>query len=163
MVEAAAFALMRRNTGLALDLISQAESIARGREEVVLMPGVYWKMRTFKMAHVGRADEAFAVLFSLSSIWRKRAVFHYLDILAAKAWLEMRENGKLTDETRQDLGLFEVLGLDGRRQLMVLQGFLFPLNDLSKQNPNRSGQGLFNEGSSPDTRLPPTNTRLHAQ
>jgi len=128
LLEAASFALMRRNTGLALDLISQMESVARGREEAVLMPGAYWKMRTFKMAHVGRVGEAFDTVSSIGSTWKRRSAFHYLDILAANAWLETRETGKLSAETRHDLGAFEALGLRGRRELLTLQGFLVASN-----------------------------------
>src|SRR5206468_3141257 len=50
LAEAASFALMRHNVALALDFITQMEAAGRGREEVVLMPGAYWKMRSFKMA-----------------------------------------------------------------------------------------------------------------
>ena len=124
LLEAASFALMRRNVGLALDMISQLESVARGREDAVLMPGAYWKMRTFKMAHIGRVDEAYHSVSCLGSTWKSRSVFHYLDILAAKAWLETRETGKLSAETRHDLGAFEAFGLRGRRELLTLQGFL---------------------------------------
>ncbi|HLZ46165.1 MAG TPA: hypothetical protein VKQ05_10860, partial [Gemmatimonadales bacterium] len=126
VTEAASFALARGNVALALDLIGQMESLARGREESVLMPGAYWKMRVFKMAHVERADEAYSTLLSQAARWKSRAVFHYLDILAAKAWLEVRINGTLSPETSQDLQLFELLGLRGRRQLLTLQGFLPP-------------------------------------
>ena len=138
-VEAASFALMSRNVGLALELISQMENLARGREKAVLMPGVYWKMRTFKMAHVGRTDEAYATISQQAASWRNRAIFHYLDILAAKSWLEMREAGELSAETRQDLGLFDTLGLTGRKKLLTLQGFLSPSNGstMSDSTPER--------------------------
>ena len=124
LLEAASFALMRRNIGLALDVISQMEGVARGREDAVLMPGAYWKMRTFKMAHMGHLDEAYHTVLSRGTTWKGRSVFHYLDILAAKAWLETRDTGQLNAETQRDLKAFETLGLRGRRELLTLQGFL---------------------------------------
>jgi tetratricopeptide (TPR) repeat protein len=167
-VEAASFALMRRNVGLALDLISQMENLARGREEAVLMPGVYWKMRTFKMAQVGRSDEAYATISSQASSWRNRAIFHYLDILAAKSWIEMRETGGLSAETRHDLGLFEELGLRGRKELMTLQGFLMPSSDSTM--PESIGARASGRPSShsaaplgTDARPTPTRPGLHTQ
>lgn len=88
------------------------------------MPGAYWKMRTFKMAHLGPENDAYATVSSKAAIWKQRAVFHYLDILAAKSWIEMRETGRISLETREDLRLFDELDLRGRKHLLTLQGFL---------------------------------------
>jgi tetratricopeptide (TPR) repeat protein len=148
LIEAASFALMRHNTGLALDFISQLESVARGREDAVLMPGVYWKMRTFKMAHTGRMDDALAALASQGSVWKRNAIFHYMDIVAARAWLETRERGVLTPETTRELRLFDDLDLRGRKQLLTLQGFLQPSANL----------GYFAKNS---TNTPDLPTSLH--
>jgi tetratricopeptide (TPR) repeat protein len=137
LIEAASFALMCHNVALALDLIGQMENLARGREDAVPMPGVYWRMRTLMMAHAGRAAEAYAALCSQGEIWKKNAIFHYLDIVVAKSWLELRETGTLTPETRQDLEIFETLGFRGRKQLMTLQGFLRPSDERSGA-PNRA-------------------------
>jgi tetratricopeptide (TPR) repeat protein len=126
LIEEACFALLRHNVGLALDLIGQIEHIARGREEVVQMPGVYWKMRTFRMAHIGQADEAYATISTLAATWKPRAVYHHLDMLAAKAWLEVQKSGKVRPETSRDLEIFNELGLTGRKELLTLQGFLLP-------------------------------------
>jgi len=77
-------------------------------------------------------DEAYDTVSSIGSTWKRRSVFHYLDILAAQAWLETRETGKLSAETRHDLGAFEALGLRGRRELLTLQGFLLASNGWSQ-------------------------------
>src|SRR6267378_4209980 len=169
LLEAASFALMRRNVGLALDLISQMESTARGREDAVLMPGAYWKMRTFKMAHVGLLDEAYSTISSHGSTWKSRSVFHYLDLLAAKAWLETRATGGLSAETRHDLATFEILGLRGRRELLTLQGFLQAANDSVLSNslaqpsapPKLATPAIQESGA--DIGLPRTRRGLHAQ
>jgi hypothetical protein len=126
LIEEACFALLRHNVSLALDLIGQMEHVARGREEVVQMPGAYWKMRTFRMAHIGQADEAYATISTLAATWKPRAVYHHLDMLAAKAWLEVQKSGKVRPETSRDLEIFNELGLTGRKELLTLQGFLLP-------------------------------------
>jgi len=126
LVETASFALIQRNLALALDLITQLEGISRGREDAVPMPGPYWKLKAFKMAQLGHSDEAYSIVSSLASEWKKTFVFHYLDMVASKAWLERREHGTITSETRDELEIFDRIGAKGRRELLALQGFLTP-------------------------------------
>jgi hypothetical protein len=47
----------------------------------------------------------------------------YLDILAAKAWLETW-TGQLAETTECELAIFERIGASGRRALLAAQGFL---------------------------------------
>jgi DNA-binding SARP family transcriptional activator/tetratricopeptide (TPR) repeat protein len=123
-VETAAFALIQRNIGLALDLIAQLEAIARGREDALPMPGSYWKLIAFRKAHLGQADEAYALARSLANRWKETYVLHYLDMVATIAWLECRENGHITEQTKSELGVFDILGSTGKKSLLTLQGFL---------------------------------------
>ncbi|MEX2157627.1 MAG: AAA family ATPase [Gemmatimonadales bacterium] len=125
-LEAASFALIQRNVALGLDLIAQLEGIVRGREDAVPMPGPYWKLKSFRMAQLGRSEEAYSIVSSLASRWRNNCVFHYLDIIATKAWLEHREEGGMKSETRDELGTFDLIGALGRKELLTLQGFLSP-------------------------------------
>ena len=165
LIESASFALIQRNVGLALDLIAQMESVARGREDALLMPGVYWKMQTFRLAQLGRTAEAYEIVSSQGAIWRTRAVFHYLDILGARAWLEVREEGRLRAETRQELEIFEALGLRGRKELLILQGFLQP-GDSGTSNPaaeKRQTTPHPTSGPSGTDGFPTSRGRLHAQ
>jgi tetratricopeptide (TPR) repeat protein len=129
-VEAASFALVQRNYALALDLIAQLETITRGREDAVPMPGPYWKLRVFRMAHLGQSSEAQGVLRSFATRLQTTCPFHYLDILAAKAWLEARQDGRLSVQTEEELGVFESIGATGRRALLTCQGFLPPVTSL---------------------------------
>ena len=138
LLEASSFALMRRNIGLALDFISQIESATREREDAVLMPGAYWKMRMFKMAHLGQENEALVSITSLVAVWETKAPFHYLDLLAAKAWLERRLDGEVSASTRRALHVFDVLGLRGRKELLTLQGFLESAGSISEPATARS-------------------------
>ena len=124
--EASSFALIQGNLGLAMDLISQLEGVAREREIAIPMAGTYWKLRAFKMAQLGRWDEAYATVSSLAQSWRNSMVFSYLDMVAVKAWLERMQEGKPKPETTQDLEIFARLGAVGKRQLLSLQGFLEP-------------------------------------
>jgi len=124
LVESASFALIQRNLSLAMDLIDQLETIARGREDALPMPGPYWKLVAFRRAHLGRSDEAYNLVRSLADQWKATYVIHYLDMLATMAWLEHREKGQITKETAVELGVFDVIGSRGKRALLTLQGFL---------------------------------------
>ena len=127
----AAFSLIRGNIGLALDLIGQLEVICRGKERAVPIPGAYWKLRIFREAHLGSVEEAHRVAQSTTKQFREVCPIHYLDVLAAKAWLEIRTNGENTPETLKELGIFEEVGAPGRKALLTAQGFL-PAGRLTK-------------------------------
>jgi len=126
----AAFSLIRGNIGLALDLIGQLEVISRGKERAVPIPGGYWKLRIFREAHLGSLEEAHRLAQSSTKQFREVCPIHYLDVLAAKAWLEIRTNGENTPETLQELRVFEEVGAPGRKRLLTAQGFL-----LAARNP----------------------------
>jgi len=123
-VEAASFALIQRNKALALDLIAQLETVARGRENVVPMPGPYWKLTVFRKEVLGRSEEAHSIIRSCEERWKTVCPFHYLDIVAARAWLERYENGTVSEQTWKDLELFEDMKAIGRRALFASQGFI---------------------------------------
>jgi len=125
LVEAASFALVQRNNALALDLIAQLDTLAKGRENAVPMPGPFWKLKIFREFHRGNEEEAHRIIAEFSTPWRKRCPFHYLDILAARAWLE-RQLGQFSEQTESELKLFDRFGANGRRALFTMQGFLTP-------------------------------------
>jgi len=135
LVETAAFALIQGNVGLALELIGQLEEIARDREEAVPMQGPYWKLRVFREAHLGHLQEAQRISASVSARFRATCPLHYLDLLAARAWLETWKSGQLTSETANDLGIFEETGAVGRKALLTAQGFLTPVCSLKPSKP----------------------------
>jgi len=125
-VEAASFALVQRNCALALDLIAQLEVLVRDRENAVPMPGPYWKLKIFRKVQFGHTDEARAIVRSFSERWKQTCPYHYLDILAVKAWMEWTEQGRLTEGTEADLRIFDEMEAVGRRTLLGLQGFFQP-------------------------------------
>ena len=88
------------------------------------MPGTYWKLRTFKMAMLGHLSAAYDTVLAMAEKWRTTMVFAYLDMLATKAWLERLQYGATKNETRIELPVFERLGAKGKKELLVLQGFL---------------------------------------
>ena len=144
LVEAASFALMRRNIALGLDLIAQLETVARGREDAVPMPGAYWKMKVFRMAQVGRTDEAYSIASALASRWTHTILVHRLDMVAAKAWLERREEHEVRPATNEELEAFGQLKASGKKELLTLQGFLLasdhcglPINQTKTRTPQR--------------------------
>ncbi len=155
LVVNAAFSLIRGNIGLALDLIGQLEAVSRGREGAVPIPGAYWKLRILKEAHVGSVEEAHRLVQSRTELFRDGCLIHYLDVLAAKAWLEIRVNGENTPETLRDLCIFEQVGAVGKRELLTAQGFLRPLPSFESSDDYALRPTASNPKSS---RLPATQT-----
>ncbi len=122
----ASFALMQGNTALALDIIGQLEGLTRGREEAVPIPGSYWKFKIYKEAQLGGLEDAWRLVSKSSELFKEGCPLNYFDVLAAKAWLEVRMHGKYGNETIRDLAKFEEVGAIGRKALLISQGFLDP-------------------------------------
>jgi hypothetical protein len=125
-VEAAAFALTQGNMSLALNTIEELERLALDREEAVPMPGPFWKLKLFRAAHLGGADKALSVAASLGEQFKKTCPYHYLDILAVRAWLERQHAGGVSESTTRELGFFDKVGAPGKKALLTAQGFLTP-------------------------------------
>jgi DNA-binding SARP family transcriptional activator len=128
----AAFALIQGNTSLALECIDRLEAVARGREEAVPIPGSYWKLRIFKAAHLGSPEEANRLVRLAVALFRNSCPMYYLDVLAAKTWLESRTQGGNSSETLKELSIFDEVGAVGRRALLTAQGFLRPAPSLDQ-------------------------------
>lgn len=120
----AALALVQGNLNLALDLISQVEALARGREDAFPQPGPLWKLKLFRAAHLGSAEEALVSASQLCEQLRTKCPFDYLDVLAVKAWLERRVFGRQTEQTNVELEMFGTLKVPGKKALLTAQGFL---------------------------------------
>ena len=124
LVQAAAFAIILGNVGLALDTIAQIEALARGREDAFPMPGPYWKLKFYRAAHLGGAEVALRMATSVGESLRVKCPFYYLDVLAARAWLERQVFARQTEYTESELKLFATLQVPGKKALLVSQGFL---------------------------------------
>jgi len=77
---------------------------------------------------MGRMEEAHQLVRKSTVLLRDHCPLFYFDVLAAKAWLEIRAHGHYGPETVRELGAFEEIGAGGRRALLIAQGFLSPSN-----------------------------------
>jgi len=141
LLVSAAFELIRGNTALALDIIEDMEAVARDRDDAVPIPGAYWKLRIFRSAHLGSKADTTEFVRASTELLRKKSPYHYLDVLAARSWLERRETGKNTPETMRELRMFDELGAIGKRALLTAQRFLTPLLEHDLQATQVSGLG----------------------
>ena len=138
LVMNAAFELVRGNTALVMDIIADAEEIARGREDANPIPGPYWKLKIFRSAQLGNLGEAWRMVEAGTSMFRISCPLQYFDVLAAKAWLEIRTEGKNSPQTLGELRMFEEVGASGKRALLTAQGFLKSLPSLGSKDGSAS-------------------------
>jgi tetratricopeptide (TPR) repeat protein len=150
LVVSAAFELTRGNISLALDIIRDVEAVARGREEANPIPGPYWKLRIFKSAHLVSTDEAWRMVEQSTAMFRANSPLQYLDILAAKTWLEVLTRGENSETTLRELDLFDSVGALGRKALLTAQGFLKPWPSPESSD----GSGLASMAPSPSSQTP---------
>jgi tetratricopeptide (TPR) repeat protein len=123
LAESANMALVMQNLTLALDLIRSLETAAAEREGAIPDQGMYQKLRIFRLAHAVSLDEARAAAKIQRDRFRGRHPVHYLNVLAASAWVERRNEGKLADDTKEDLRLFDDWGAAGLKRVLSAQGF----------------------------------------
>lgn len=126
LIAVATFALTQGNVALALDVIAQMENWARGREEAFPLPGSFWKLKLYRQAHLGQDEAVLRNASRIADDLQAKCPFYYLDVLAAKAWLERRLLGGHTTQTDTELEAFTRLGMPGKRALLTAQGFLLP-------------------------------------
>jgi tetratricopeptide (TPR) repeat protein len=117
-------ALGRGNEKEALDLIGAAEQYSLGRERAISPPVGIGLLKIFKAAHVGEPTEALKIALSMRRRYQDGHPLLFLDATAGVAWLEAMITGKLSDQTRSDLAMFEALGVKGRRLEFVQAGFI---------------------------------------
>ena len=124
LCESANLTLIAGNTSLALDIIASAEGVAAGRESAVPEPAVFARLRAFRAAHLGGTDSAAPIVEQALDRFRGRHLLYFLEVLAAKAWLERTTTGKYVSETATDLQLFDRLGAHGLKARLAAAGFL---------------------------------------
>ena len=88
------------------------------------MPGPYWKLKFYRAAHLGGVEVALRMATSVGESLRVKCPFYYLDVLAARAWLERQVFARQTEHTESELKLFATLQVPGKKALLVSQGFL---------------------------------------
>ena len=124
LMQTAGLALAMDNKGLALKSIVELEGAARDRERALSNRGLYNGLRAFRIAHECGFDDAMVATEAALEQLRNRNPLLYLETLAAKAWLETQTLGRPCEKTEDDLRLFDLLGIPGRRDLLVIEGFL---------------------------------------
>ena len=123
LAESANIALVMQNLSLALDMIRSLEAAASERERAVPDPGMFEKLRLFRLAHTVGLDAAHAAANVQRDRFRGRHPVHYLKVLAASAWIEKRRDGALGDDTKEELRLFDDWGAAGLKTVLSAQGF----------------------------------------
>ena len=124
LCENASLALIGRDTSLALEIIASAETAAAGREAAVPEPAVFAKLRAFRVMHSGGPDAARPLVEQALDRFRGRHLLYFLEVLAAKAWLEKLINGSYLSQTSTELGLFDRSGAHGLKARLAGEGFL---------------------------------------
>lgn len=123
LAESANIALVMQNLSLALDMIRSLEAAASDRERAVPDPGMFEKLRILRVAHTVGLNEAHALAKAQRDRFRGRHPVHYLNVLAASAWIEKRRDAALADDTKEELRLFDQWGAAGLKTVLSAQGF----------------------------------------
>lgn len=124
LCENASLALIGGDTSLALEIIASVEAAAAGREAAVPEPAVFAKLRAFRVMHLGGPDAAGPLVEQALDRFRSRHVLYFLEVLAARAWLEKLINASYLNQTRMELGLFDRYGAHGLKARLAAEGFL---------------------------------------
>ncbi len=123
-LQGASSALVNGNTLLALDYVSQAERLARGRERAVQDASTLQKYRVFRAMHERGPEEALSIANEAQNWFRGRNPLYHYNVLVATAWAEKVASGRYSDQTTHELEEFDDQPIEGRRALSVAQGFL---------------------------------------
>ncbi|HEV2751647.1 MAG TPA: hypothetical protein VGV12_14080, partial [Gemmatimonadales bacterium] len=124
LCENANLTMISGNTSLALEIIAAAEAAAAGRESAVPEPAVFARLRAFRAAHLCGTESARSIIEQALSRFRGRHLLYFLEVLAAKAWLEQRTAGSYLSQTATDLELFDRVGARGLKARLTAAGFL---------------------------------------
>ena len=97
---------------------------SEGREAAVPEPAVFAKLRAFRVMHSGGPDAARPLVEQALDRFRSRHLLYFLEVLAAKAWLEKLINDSYLSQTLTELGLFDRSGAHGLKAKLAAEGFL---------------------------------------
>ena len=86
--------------------------------------GVYERLRVYRIGTLDDPRRALAAATDAANEFKGKHLIFYLDAIAAKSWAEGLCFDSISEETVQELALFERLGAIGKKRLMTLQGFL---------------------------------------
>jgi DNA-binding SARP family transcriptional activator len=123
-LEGASLALMGGNTRLALEYVGEAERLAQGNDRAAHDASALLKFRVLRITHEHGPDRALAVAEEAKSWFRGRHQLYYYNVLAASAWAERLAKGRYSPETTRELEAFEKLPIQGKKAMLLAQGFL---------------------------------------
>jgi len=123
-LEAAAFALIQGNIGLAVSLIEDAERAVQGQELILYDVGVFERYKAFRAAHTEGFNVAWKLIQAAAQRFRSTHPLYYVNLLPTKAWLEQKMCGRYSKETEEGLKLLAEYDLEGKRAMWTAQGFL---------------------------------------
>ena len=86
--------------------------------------GVFERYRAFRMTHTRGVDAARRVVEAAIEKFRGRHPLYYINVLPARAWLEIKIDGHYSRETEDGLDWLSVHDLQGKRAIWTAQGFL---------------------------------------
>jgi DNA-binding SARP family transcriptional activator/tetratricopeptide (TPR) repeat protein len=112
------------NTTEALKLIVQAERGSKGVEFPFVTQGVLERLMVFLKYHTEGPEAAKILAESSMRRFKDRHLIAYLEAIVACAWIEGKTSGTYSATTSRELILFEKYGAEGKRAILVAQGFL---------------------------------------
>jgi DNA-binding SARP family transcriptional activator/tetratricopeptide (TPR) repeat protein len=122
LLESTSMALMLGNTDHALELIGQVEALFGDRPRPVTDASMYEKFRVFRAGLTSGYQAASAIAEAGIDRYRDRHPYYFLNMLAAKAWVERTFLGTCSPETSEGLTMFDLV--PGKRAMLTAQGFL---------------------------------------
>jgi tetratricopeptide (TPR) repeat protein len=112
----------------ALELVAKAERLALGRERAIAPAAGFYLLKLVNLCHLAGPIEALAHARAMRDRYRSSHPLLFLDAVAAVAWLEVTTDLSLSQETSEDLVMFDRLGANGRRRELAQDGFLSSVN-----------------------------------
>lgn len=122
--EAAEIQLAIGNKDEALKLIADANQQSKEKGYVFINQGALEKLEIFLAYHTQGPESAKGLSDEFICRFRDRHELAHLEVVAAKAWIEMKMTGRYSKETTEELLLFEKYSAIGKRAILVAQGFL---------------------------------------
>jgi DNA-binding SARP family transcriptional activator/tetratricopeptide (TPR) repeat protein len=121
---AAEIELATGNEGEALKYVAKAEEQLHGRGNPFISAGTLDRLRVFLALNAQGPEVATSLSTEFADRYRGRHHLAYLEVVAAVAWLESKVTNKISEATGNDLRLFQELRVEGKRAILIAQGFI---------------------------------------
>jgi hypothetical protein len=108
----------------ALTVLAQVDSEVRPKSFSFVAQGSFDRLRAFLVYHRDGPEAALALARVQEERFRGRHPLAHLEAIGGLAWVERSIMGAYSRITEENLRLFDVLPIAGKRAIMVAQGFL---------------------------------------